>query len=438
MTVIPCIRGKIGNTTYYQGKMLATELASQVSPAYKMEDWSNDSIEERYQREPNQKRILEEIAPYLANNEDRFFGSLIVLVKGSLDFEPLAEFSGKTPKAYANAAKDLGFLTLGQCQLVALDGQHRLIGIQHVVTKNVTGPFSSDVHKDEVVVIFIEHQDLQKTRNIFNKVNRYARSTNRGENIITSEDDICSIIARMLMREGAPLGIKLPVDGARTKTSNSESNETEKKQALLAAWKHNTLSARSPELTTMSVLYDSSMAILSKKSPAVLEKSYLQQRPVEEEINKSYREVETVWKAVLSGVTAYKVAINDLKSIPKMRADTAPSSLLFRPYTQTILFQALSCATFVKGVPPRTAIDRINKVKWSMNDEFWQDILIINKKMNTTKEGRELAARTLTYLLASDKMDKAEIKKAKEDYSHSRGKKGKPLSPLPGVRETNL
>src|SRR5262245_20907014 len=139
MTVIPCIKGKIGNTVYYQGKMSANELASQISPAYKMEDWSSDSIEERYQREPNHKRIIEEIAPYLANNHDRFFGSFIVLVKGDLEFEPLTIFESQTPKAYLNASKDLGFLILGQCQLVALDGQHRLIGIQHVITKNVTG-----------------------------------------------------------------------------------------------------------------------------------------------------------------------------------------------------------------------------------------------------------------------------------------------------------
>lgn len=431
MTVIPCIRGKIGNTFYYQGKMLANELASQVSPGYKMEDWSKDSIEERYQREPNHKRILEEIAPYLAHNEDRFFGSLIVLVKGELDFEPLSDFENRQPKAYANASKDLGFLTLGQCQLVALDGQHRLIGIQHVVTKNVTGPCSSDVHRDEIAVIFIQHEDIQKTRNIFNKVNRYARSTNRGENIITSEDDICSIIARMLMREGAPLGVKVPC----SRGAKPNEGETERKEALLAAWKHNTLSARSPELTTMSVLYDSTMAILSKKAPHVVEKNSLQQRPSEDEIDQSYRDVESVWKAVLTGVSAYRSALSDLKLIPKLRSDTSPHSLLFRPYTQTVLFQALSYATFVKGVPPRTAIERINKVNWSMEDDFWQDILILNKKMNTTKEGRDLAARVLSYLLASDRMEKSEIKKAKEDYARCRGKKVSSLRPLPGVIE---
>lgn len=433
MTVIPCIKGKIGNTTYFQGKMLASELAAQVSPAYKMEDWNSDSIEERYQREPNHKRILEEIAPYLANNEDRFFGSFIVLVKGDLEFESFSTVANNLPRAYSLASQDIGFLTLGQCQLIALDGQHRLIGIQHVVSKNVVGPHSVDVHKDEVVVMFIKHEDLQKTRNIFNKVNRYARSTNRGENIITSEDDVCSIVARMLMREGAPLGTKIPLSKPGT-----ESSGTERKEIPLAAWRHNTLSPRSPELTTMSVLYDSTMAILSKKCPDIISKNALQQRPSDEDIQRSYEDVEAVWKAVLSGVSAYKTALIDLKSIPKLRADTAPNSLLFRPYTQTVLFQALSCAAFSRGVAPRTVIERINRINWSMKDEFWQDVLVVNNKMNTTKEGRDIAARVLTYLLACDKMTKDEIKKAKADYSKVRGKKGKPLTPLKGVNEANL
>ena len=46
---------------------------------------------------------------------------------------------------------------------------------------------------------FIESRDGQKTRRIFNKVNRHAKPTGRSDNIITSEDDGYALVTRRLL-----------------------------------------------------------------------------------------------------------------------------------------------------------------------------------------------------------------------------------------------
>ena len=41
--------------------------------------------------------------------------------------------------------------------------------------------------EDEVCVIFIGYESDMKTRRIFNTINRYAKKTSRGDDIITSD-----------------------------------------------------------------------------------------------------------------------------------------------------------------------------------------------------------------------------------------------------------
>ena len=74
---IPCIRGKLGSTDYYLGTMKAEEIVGMAKPASRLEEWEAFDIEERMQRELNDKRVRDEIAPYIANDPDRFFGSLV-------------------------------------------------------------------------------------------------------------------------------------------------------------------------------------------------------------------------------------------------------------------------------------------------------------------------------------------------------------------------
>ena len=118
------LKGKFGSTNYYVTSMTVQEVSGIMRTAIDSDVWSEESIDERLQREPNWNRIQKQIAPYLANNKDRFFGSIIALAHGSkIDFEALNELDSKLPSIYQKQAERIGFLTIAGGNIICLDGQ---------------------------------------------------------------------------------------------------------------------------------------------------------------------------------------------------------------------------------------------------------------------------------------------------------------------------
>ncbi len=188
-TTVAAIKGQIGKTDYYQANISARELVAIAIPASELSDWDSWSMSERIQRDVSLNRIREELLPYLAFSKDRFYGSLIITVieADTFKFEPLEKVSPTIPAAYQSEIGSIGFLIIDGGQLVALDGQHRLVGLRELITNPY---FSSEIVKgaadDDVCVMFVQHESLESTRRIFNKVNRHARPTTPSDNSITS------------------------------------------------------------------------------------------------------------------------------------------------------------------------------------------------------------------------------------------------------------
>ena len=232
--VIPAISGKMGNTSYFQCMMKVDELVRSVRAAAEIDDWANMSIGDKMQRQPNMKRIKNQIAPYFKQHKDRFFGSIMVLVyKGKVSFEKLSEFNAKVPNAYQSQGDKMGFLTIDGGTLIALDGQHRLLALKEVIDNPTEGDYSADVRNDEVSVIFLNHESSTKTRSIFNTVNKYAKPTSAGDNIITSEEDGYAILTRRLIEVD---------DGVLAES--------------VVNWKNNTLTDKSTHFTTIKIVYE--------------------------------------------------------------------------------------------------------------------------------------------------------------------------------------
>ncbi|MEH7609499.1 DGQHR domain-containing protein [Priestia megaterium] len=412
-TTMACLKGKMGNTTYYQGKMPVRELVSSVRAASELDKWASMGVAERIQRIPDIKRIKNEIAPYYAGTRDRFFSSLVVLIyEAEVDYESLDSIVSGLPNAYKNPAKDIGFLTISGGSLVALDGQHRLKALEQVFKHEVSGEYVNEVPNDEVSVIFIDHEDVTKTRRIFNKLNRYAKSTGRGDNIITSEDDICAIIARQLMDEGAPLGVIF--------------KDEQGKNDVIVNWKSNTLPPRSTKFTTISVLYDVAEMILKSKNKITDEKLDKQFRPNDEVIEENYELVESYWTHTLNGIDVYKEALQKPGEIPGMRKPESSHSLLFKPAAQLSLMEALLIAE-ARGVPIEDAIKRANKINWSMTAEIWQDIIIrSNGVIDPKAQARSNAAQLIAYLISADKMRPKAIKAVADMFNKERGNDDSP------------
>lgn len=401
MVTIGVQKAKLGSTVYYIGKMRAGELIDNVGFAAELPEWSEMTADEKMQRQPDITRVINEIVPYVIEDPDRFFNSLIIDVFSGydeLDFEPVSLVAKDLPKAYQIPMEDMGFLTLpGKERLIALDGQHRLLSLR-IAIRGVYGlPAGAKVPStiktlephpeladEEVSIILVEHKDNQKIRKIFNKVNKYARQTSRGDNIITSDDDIYAVISRKLFSDGevlAPIG-----------------------KCELVNWKSNTLSQRSKQLTTVSALYTIAETILKDKgySSKLL--------PLQEEQDESYEEIVEFWQELLAGTDVYKEYL-ELTRADKPVSLLREQNLLMKPVTQMALAHVAAFAK-KKGYSWQEVVSKLNKVDWSFENKLWFNILIIGsaqKKMITGKESIKSAGMIISYLIMGDKMSKAEI-----------------------------
>ncbi|MEZ2232624.1 DNA sulfur modification protein DndB [Microcoleus sp.] len=402
--VIPGVKGHLGNTDFYQATMKVRDLVQGVRSASELDEWTTMSIEERLQRDPDLKRVKEQIAPYIAESKDRFFGAMVVLVyKGEIYFDSLRDWvSNKAPRAYQSVSDNIGVLTIDGGSLIMLDGQHRLLALEKVIKGEVIGPCREDVPNDDVCVIFIQHESNEKTRRIFNKVNRYAKPTSRGDNIITSEDDRSAIIARQLLNEGAPLGVK-----ARGSSD------------VIVEWKSNALAVRSTKLTTISAVYETVKLILKSEGVALDPNN----RPSEEELNHYYETVEEFWNVVLDGLQPYKEALKDSSRIPQMRKDDQPYSLLFKPVGQLALFRGLIAAKRDNRLVLREAVRRASKIDWQMSSEIWTNVLVApSGSMLRGEQPPVQGGKLIHYLIAADKMTEEEIADIQREYNIAHGR----------------
>lgn len=394
---VPALHGKMGTIEFYETKMRAKELTAIARPASEMDTWAGLGIEERLQRELNDKRVREDIVPYLAQFADRFFGSLLVLVYDAemFTYEPAGKYlSNNVPAAYRKTLEQMGALTIEGGQLIVLDGQHRLAALRSVVQgktdkgASVTGPFVGDVPNDELVVVFIEFTDNETTRRIFNKINKNAKPTGRSDNIITSEDDGNAIIARRLLATGEPLG--------------AQYTNKEGKKDLIVNWRSTTISDRSAQWTTISAVHESVIDILKHHNTAFSEKEQIQ-RPDAGKLDEAYEHVHDWWVAVLEGVDAFREVQSNPEKVAQVRKDHDEWGLLLKPATHIVLFKALIRAVD-RGVSRDDAIKRLNQLDWHLDAELWRTIFMAGgQRIIARAENYLLTAEVIAYLIGGDK-----------------------------------
>lgn len=415
----------MGSTTYYETTMTARELTNSVRPARETDSWASASIDERIQRDVNKKRVLSTIVPYLAQHPDRFFGSFVVLVPpGSIEFEPLANLVEKLPAAYRNSSSNMGYLTIDKGELIALDGQHRLLAFREVIQGGPgLGPLWAQVGDDEVCVLLLEEETPQKTRRIFNKLNRHAKPTGRADNIITSEDDGYALVTRRLLDAdlNAPFANRVVNDQMYEPVN----------------WTSNTLSNKSWHLTTISALYESVNDILSFEGYRGFSEKENPVAPNEELLSTAYEKVAAWWESALT-LDAYQSALRDPASIPNARFDSEHKhTLLLRPVGQIALVKGMVAAleSAQGGLNLDQVVDRINQLDFSCApSSAWRDTIVrADGRMVARKESYELAARLIAYVIAADFMSEEAKHSLWEDWNKARGKD--PYSDLDEIEE---
>ncbi|MBR6862434.1 MAG: DGQHR domain-containing protein [Acidaminococcaceae bacterium] len=422
MATLGCIKARMGDTEYYITKMPAGELVNSVGVAKEMPEWPDMTAEEKMQRECDIRRIVEEIVPYVIEDPDHFFSSLIVDIYSGFEdirFESVEDAVNGIPAAYAVPMRGMGFITLpGSERLIALDGQHRLLSLR-IAIKGIMGvpagtKYSPSINaliphpelaKDEVCVILVRHTDTAKIRKIFNKINKYAKQTSRSDNIITSDDDTFAVIARRLIKEDGPLA---PIG-----------------KIELVNWKSNTLSQRSKNLTTLSALYTIAETILKDEgfSSKVL--------PSDEALEAAYQKIMQFWSVSLTKIQAFRdylALTREDRPVSVLREE----NILLKPVTQMALAYTALIAQR-KGIAWENVADKLNQIDWSYTNDLWFNILVIgsaNKKMITGKDSIRSAGAVISYLIMGADLSKSELDEVRRIIRNARNDESAKLPPM--------
>lgn len=378
-TTIPVIKATMGSRDYYISKMTASELSGQVGIASQQSDWQELTLNELYQRKLNEKRVEQDIAPYLANTKDRFFGSIIVWIiePDVAVFEPVSKMIDVL-KSYESAAKSLGFLTLdstrtrNQSGLIALDGQHRLAALRKVVRNEVEGSYSGDVNGDEVAVIFVKDRDVRSARDLFTVLNRSARRVTKSDVLIMSEVDGAAIVARELTGSSllAPYGLG--------------------DQGLIK-WDKNTISQKDQEITTLNAIYEVVQTVADHLKIDLQVGDEAGTAPKSADIT-MVREATHRW---LSALFTHSSLFSEMREQPLKIVDyrkESPVSLMLKPVGFQAFFGAVA-VSLDKAAGGMTDLDevvrRLLEVDWNIGSTFWKGIMV-NAKGNVTNRKAEI------------------------------------------------
>jgi DNA sulfur modification protein DndB len=392
-TLIPAIRSRMGSRNYYIAKMSAAELAGQVAIASELEDWKTQTLEDVYQRELNKKRVEQEIAPYLANTADRFFGSIIILIRdrNAISFEGALQFSQNMLAAYRSHAEDIGFLTIGSKQggLVALDGQHRLAALRHVVQGDTDGPFRDAVTNDEIAVIFIDDTEIAKARELFTMLNRSARKVSKKDVLIMSESDGSAIVARRL-------------------TSSQVLNPRSLMEYPLVKWDANTIGQRDTEFTTLNALYELAKIVAEfMKIKFDEDENDDDDIPEERDVASVYETCDEWLEVLFESCQDFADMRHDYNLIVEGRKKESPYSLILRPVGFILFFEAVAKALnpSVGGFKnAREVIERLLRLDWSLDATMWKGIMVDTRSRVSNKAAdRKLAADLAVWMITGDK-----------------------------------
>jgi DNA sulfur modification protein DndB len=177
--------------------MSASEIATWIKPVKNIREAA--SLDEVLQRDLKDRKKA--IARYLLTDKNRFFNSLVVGVFG--DVPDWFEFDlSKTDKVIPleqvqTIKQSVGLMVFsGSEQMFAIDGQHRVAGIEIAVNDDKNKILADD----QFSVILVAHVDdslgMKRTRKLFSDINKNAKPVAGGDKIKIDEEDLCSIVTR--------------------------------------------------------------------------------------------------------------------------------------------------------------------------------------------------------------------------------------------------
>lgn len=373
--VLPTLRGVIGDWVFYSTLMSAKQIGLLIQPAKDIRE--TKKLDEILQRDLKDRKKA--IAKYLLTNESHFFNSIIA---GVFDEVPdWIEFKFKANADYnlsddqlLSLKQSMGFLVFsGNEKIFAIDGQHRVAGIQ-IANENKNKKAIEVLVEDQFSVIFVAHIDdakgRKRTRKLFSDINKNAKPVAAGDKIKIDEEDLCSIVTRRVYANN-PFFIGGSIISL-TESSKLEQNDTNNFTNLLGLY------------TTNKVLQ--TLFKNKKNIPIWDEENVI---PFLEIITKFY-------EFAFNNINDYKQYFID-KTLTIEEARVNNKYLLFRPIGLKLI--ASLYVYFVKADSLDFFKNNINKISFIFPHSQFDKLLWNNGKMEAKTINQTLALDLSLYLL---------------------------------------
>lgn len=390
---------------------------------------------------------------YLVARKAHKFPSVLVVLSASWVDDPHADEWDEQGRACQSAAdftpldKDgtVGLLDITEkVSIFALDGQHRLMGVQGLMQLIKTGKIQRYNKQKKAIGHPITIEDLQKQyqvepnhiqtlayekigiefipavikgetreearlriRSIFVHVNLMAVSLSKGQLAVLNEDDGFSIVARKI-------AVQHPLF-KETKYRKPRVN-----------WDSATVANKSTVLTTLQALKDMSERYLSARFPTWHtsdNKGLIPMRPEDDELEAGVAEFSKLFD-YLSKLLSYE-RLEYGTETPKMRRFShekggGEGNFLFRPVGQVALAQAMGILVYEKGFSLESLFAKLSRFDadggfsgMEYPQSIWYGVLYDPNRQRVLVAGRDLAAKLLVYLLGgiTETYERANLRK---------------------------
>ncbi|BAZ06254.1 hypothetical protein NIES3974_29120 [Calothrix sp. NIES-3974] len=410
-----------------------------------------ESIDEIKQRPLDWSRQAA-LVQYLLSRKNHKFPPVLVVINQDWTNNSRAQEWDKQGKAITSTTEftpldsqgSFGLLNISpeNITIYALDGQHRLMGVQGLMELLKNGqiprykkdktPYESvmkiadfiqqhhlsstyleNLTQEKIGIEFIPavaqgetHADAsRRIRSIFVHVNLMAVPLTKGQLTQLDEDDGFSIVARKI-------AVSHPLFAQQ---------ENRKPRVN---WNSATIASKSTVLTTLQALKDMSEKYLGEKYDHwKREKGLISMRPDDAELNTGIQEFTRLFDN-LANLPSYKI-LEDMDT-PALRRfsfekEGGVGNMLFRPVGQVALAQALGILVFKKGISLETIFKKLSKFDkqggfsgMEFPKSIWYGVLYDPNRKRIVVSGKDLAAKLLVYILGGvkDSMERAQIRTA--------------------------
>lgn len=381
---LPCLRGKLGDRLFYSCVMTLKDVAERVTYAEVLHD--SKKLSDMIQRALDEGRG-KKIQKYLMGTDERFFNSMVVAVYGGdPEWYGIGKISsrGQKKNEISNIPEpvmdSIGILSFsGKEKLYALDGQHRLSGIQKAVKKQ------PELGDEEVSILFVAHKKTRigkmRSRRLFTVLNKTAKAVSKGEIVALDEDDTMAIITRRLIEENKFFNNdKISF----TKTANMPASNT-------------------TSLTTIINLYDILNILYTKVIFKKKNQDLKFNRPDDDILDVFYKSTCEYFDELAKKFKPLQeyAETNSLEDVISKYRYEDGGHILFRPIGLSIVTDVIS--RLVKKHTWEEAISIVSRIPKKLEESPFRDVIWNPAGKTIISKGKNLAIRLVLYMLGDDK-----------------------------------